>query len=316
MPWQPSFGRPAASRLESQRPRYPHWGGGKPPLQFTRRLIPQSHVPSIHTSKSYATGGISLVATMGAWSSISVRPASAASVRVRSVRLSNLSHARTADHYKSSSRGDSRSQARNLLVILGIPANLRGESWKMTMTTMKCSLAGVRPWALAISMTLMSTCALAQAVGDGASRGDMRLWSFGACERKYPRADTEEYKECMRVVGSAEAKDLRAQRLCEDSYDNDPPGIARCMSAYLATKERPATASVVTAATLSPEMTLKVKAIASAAVAQQDAAAKEVTPAEASTARAGSSLLSRVLVGALVILLLGVSGTLLLRRQA
>jgi hypothetical protein len=183
------------------------------------------------------------------------------------------------------------------------------------MMTMKCSFAGVRPWVLAISLTL-STCALAQTGGDAASRGDMRLWSFGACERKFPHADTEEYKECMRVVGSAEAKDLRAQRLCEDSYDNDPPAIDRCLSAYRATKERPASASAITATTLSPEMTLQVKAIASAAVEQEHTAAKEVAPAEASTARAGSSLLSRVLVGALAVLLLVVGGTIVLRRPA
>jgi hypothetical protein len=181
------------------------------------------------------------------------------------------------------------------------------------MTTMKCSFAGVRPWVLAISMTL-STCALAQTGGNAASRGDMRLWSFGACERKYPNADTEEYKECMRVVGSAEAKDLRAQRLCEDSYDNDPPAIDRCISA--ATKERPAPASAITATTLSPEMTLKVRAIASAAVEQEHTADKDVAPADASTARAGSSLLSRVLVGALAVLLLVVGGTIVLRRPA
>ena len=190
------------------------------------------------------------------------------------------------------------------------------------MTNAKHRSAGAWPWVLAISMAV-ATNALAQTGGATPSRADdMRLWSFGDCERKYPRADTGERKECMRVVGSAEARDVRAQRVCEDSYANDPTGIEHCTSAYRAIKDKPAQGSLVAnspaspAVTLSPEMMRKVKAIASAAVEQNSAASGEAAPADAVTSREGSSTMSLVLTGALGILLLGVGATLILRNQA
>ncbi len=185
------------------------------------------------------------------------------------------------------------------------------------MTTTKDTSAEVRRWVIAIFMVL-TICALAPTRGAGASP-DMRLWSFGDCQRKFPSADTEEYKECMRVVGSPEAKDLRAQRICEDSYANDHKGIDRCLSAHRLTKERPggvaSDASGVAGSALSPEMTLQVQAIASAAVEQRTTEVKESVSAETATPRAGSSLTSLVLVGALGILLLGIGGAVVLRRQ-
>ena len=159
---------------------------------------------------------------------------------------------------------------------------------------------------------VLTISALVQAPGAAASP-DMRLWSFGDCERKYPRADSTEYRECMRVVGSPESKDLRAQRSCEDSYANDPKGIDGCLSAYRLTKENPAPA--IAATTLSPDMTRYVQAIAAAAVEQTDTTPKEAVATESAAVRAGSSLTSLVLVGVLGILLLGVGGAVLLRRE-
>ena len=177
---------------------------------------------------------------------------------------------------------------------------------------MKSRLTGLQPFILA-TFFVLSSGALARTSGEASSQVDMRLWSFGNCERNFPRADSAEYQECLRVVGSVEAKDLRAQRSCEDSYASDQAGIDRCLSAYRRTKERspPATA----ATTLSPEMTLKVQAIASAAVEQSSTAATGSVSAVATTSPNGPSLLSRVVVGVLAILLLGVGGAFVLRRQ-
>lgn len=184
------------------------------------------------------------------------------------------------------------------------------------MATTKGTL-DLRVWSIAIlAGWIVSAAALAR---DAAASPDMRLWSFGDCERKYPRADSQEYQECMRVVGSPEAKDLRAQRSCEDSYSNDPKGLNHCVATYQQTKQRPTTTNTDT--TLSPEMTLKVQAIAAAAVEQHETTPSK-TPsaaavgAESATTRAGSSLTSLVLVGALGVLLLGVGGAVILRGQS
>src|SRR5438045_2830672 len=39
-----------------------------------------------------------------------------------------------------------------------------------------------------------------------ASDPDMRLWSFGECDTNFPYVETPEHKECVRVVGSNDAK--------------------------------------------------------------------------------------------------------------
>jgi hypothetical protein len=190
------------------------------------------------------------------------------------------------------------------------------------MPNAKHGLAGAWPWVLAISV-VAATQALGQTGANAPSRADdMRLWSFGDCERKYPRADTGERKECMRIVGSAEARDLRAQRVCEDSYGNDQAEIDRCTSAYRVSRERPAQGGSVSNATataappLSPEMMRKVKAIASAAVEQNGTAAAEAAPADPATSHEGSSTISLVLTGALAIVLLGIGATVIIRNQA
>ena len=89
----------------------------------------------------------------------------------------------------------------------------------------------------------------AAASGNGKSVGaegvtsnlpDMRLWSFGDCDNKFPFVNTDEHKECVRVVGSEEARDARAYRVCETSNARDPEEVARCKSTYKANKDRSA----------------------------------------------------------------------------
>ncbi len=74
----------------------------------------------------------------------------------------------------------------------------------------------------------------------GASAGpaslDMRLWSFGDCVKNFPYVDTPEHKECLRVVGSDEAKDARAIYFCSASHAKDPAEATRCKEAYFANK--------------------------------------------------------------------------------
>jgi len=113
-----------------------------------------------------------------------------------------------------------------------------------------------------------------------ASLPDMRLWSFGDCDNRFPYVDSAAHKECVRVVGSPEAKDARAYRFCATSYAADPAEVARCKAAYDANKTR-LTHSGTSASPgspepeqVSPEMMRKVKAITSAAVEHDRAAAQ------------------------------------------
>ena len=80
------------------------------------------------------------------------------------------------------------------------------------------------------------------AVAEGVARNlpDMRLWSFGDCDNKFPFVNSEERKECVRVVGSDEARDARAYRVCETGNARDPEEVARCKSTYKANKDRSA----------------------------------------------------------------------------
>jgi hypothetical protein len=59
------------------------------------------------------------------------------------------------------------------------------------------------------------------AEGTARNLPDMRLWSFGDCDNKFPFVNSDERKECVRVVGSEEARDARAYRVCETS-NGDP----------------------------------------------------------------------------------------------
>src|SRR5215470_3479016 len=69
---------------------------------------------------------------------------------------------------------------------------------------------------------------------------DMRLWSFGECDDKFPYVNSAEHKECVRVVGSEEARDARAFRVCETTNVRDPEEVTRCKSTYKANKDRSA----------------------------------------------------------------------------
>ena len=69
-----------------------------------------------------------------------------------------------------------------------------------------------------------------------AKRGDMRLWSFGECDRSFPNTGSAEHKDCVRVVGSDEAKDARAVHYCDVSHAKDPVEATHCKEAYFANK--------------------------------------------------------------------------------
>lgn len=104
------------------------------------------------------------------------------------------------------------------------------------------------------------------AIGD-----DMRYWSFGECDRRFPNTKSPERAQCMRTVASDEARDLRAFRMCDMSHADDPENAAQCKNAYKANRERAAQdgllANVQAApAAPSPEMLKKVRAIAAAVV--------------------------------------------------
>ncbi len=77
---------------------------------------------------------------------------------------------------------------------------------------------------------------LGGADASGASTTDMRLWSFGDCDKNFPYVDSPERKECVRVVRSDEATDARALRVCDVSHSKDPAEATRCKDAYLANK--------------------------------------------------------------------------------
>jgi len=113
---------------------------------------------------------------------------------------------------------------------------------------------------------------------------DMRLWSFGDCDRRFPYVDTDSHKECAKIVGSAEAKDARALKVCEVSLQPNLEEIERCKGAYYANKEKAArdiaaTHALATAqAAASPETIRMVKAITSAAVENKEASAVPPPP--------------------------------------
>ena len=139
--------------------------------------------------------------------------------------------------------------------------------------------------------TLVATGAIAQTTNGAAnaprSMPDMRLWSFGECANRFPYVNTDEHKECVRVVGSDEAKDARALRVCETSNPRDPAEVARCKSTYQENKQVAAQAGYVPNQAAQPkappsaEEITRVKAIAAAAVERDKAAAVAAAPAAA-----------------------------------
>ncbi len=130
--------------------------------------------------------------------------------------------------------------------------------------------------------------------GTPQSMPDMRLWSFGDCDNKYPYLTSAEHKECVRVVGSEEARDARAYRICETSNARDPEEVARCKSTYKANKDRSAQSGYVPNANgqkhAAPtvEELQRVRAIASAAVENDKAVAREAAQAAAEATAAVS----------------------------
>ncbi|HET7033554.1 MAG TPA: hypothetical protein VFJ48_10550 [Casimicrobiaceae bacterium] len=116
---------------------------------------------------------------------------------------------------------------------------------------------------------------------------DMRLWSFGECDNKFPYFNSAEHKECVRVVGSDEARDARAYRVCETSNPRDPEEVARCKSTYKANKDRSAQSGYVPNAVQqkqaapTAEDLERVRAIASVAVENDKARVREGSQAAA-----------------------------------
>jgi hypothetical protein len=197
------------------------------------------------------------------------------------------------------------------------------------MNQIKRRVAWLAPWVLALAAVL-APAAPAQASGTGAlGAEDMRLWSFGDCDRRFPYTNTDEHKECVRVVGSPEAKDARALRICAVSNAQDPAEIERCRAAYQANKEKAVrdgvvpNASAVAQTPPSAEVMRNVKAITAAAVeANRAAAGNDAAPpapveeAAPSKQPEESSVLSTVGIVFLVLALLGLVAALARRRQA
>jgi len=111
-----------------------------------------------------------------------------------------------------------------------------------------------------------------------ASADDMRLWSFGDCDRRFPYTSTPEHKECVRVVGSPEAVEARALRVCNVSHAADKEEAERCKASYRTNKAQAAQDGVVANAPATPqappseEVMRRVKAIGTAAIEPQQAA--------------------------------------------
>ena len=159
-----------------------------------------------------------------------------------------------------------------------------------------------------------------------AATEDMRLWSFGDCERRFPYVATPEHKECVRVVGSPEAVEARALRVCDVSHPSDKEEAERCKANYKANKVKAAADGVVANAPAAPqappseEVMRRVKAIGTAALEEQRATKVAtpkvgddhdyVAPHEASTWK--GTLLTVVLLAILV----GFGVNLFRRKQA
>src|SRR5689334_17781990 len=56
---------------------------------------------------------------------------------------------------------------------------------------------------------------------------DMRLFSFGDCEKRFGNGSPK-YQECTRVVASDEARQAKLDRACHESYPTDPAEYERC----------------------------------------------------------------------------------------
>ena len=199
------------------------------------------------------------------------------------------------------------------------------------MTSKMHPLSWLAPYVMAFA-ALLAADSLAQAPKPAAivaGTEDMRLWSFGDCDRRFPYVNTDTHKECVRVVGSPEARDARALRVCEVSNGADREEAERCKSAYLANKQKAAQETLAASSPAgalpppSPEVMRRVKAITTAAIEEKRAATQaeappavagpEAAPAEV---QAESSSVSTIAVVLLVAALGGLGATVVRRKQA
>lgn len=136
--------------------------------------------------------------------------------------------------------------------------------------------------ALALGLMLCANAFAQNGTVPRATTEEMRLWSFGDCDRRFPYIGTPDHQECVRIVSSPEARDARALRVCETSHPTDHAELERCKAAYRSNKEKAAreAAGVPTAdpSAASPEVMRRVKAITTAAVEEQRAAAGAAAP--------------------------------------
>jgi hypothetical protein len=202
------------------------------------------------------------------------------------------------------------------------------------MTRKMYPLSWLAPFAMALA-ALLAADVVAQApkstptvtVGPTvATTEDMRLWSFGDCDRRFPYVNTDAHKECVRVVGSPEARDARALRVCEVSNGADREEADRCKAAYHANKEKAAQETLAAsspAAALPPpsaEVMRRVKAITTAAIEEKRAAeappAVEEPEAPPVPLQGESSSVSTIAVVLLVVAVAGLGATVMRRKQA
>ena len=157
-----------------------------------------------------------------------------------------------------------------------------------------------------------------------AATEDMRLWSFGDCDRRFPYNDTPERKECVRVVGSPEAVEARALRVCDVSHSSDKEEAERCKANYKANKVKAAEDGVAANAPAAPqappsdEVMRRVKAIGTAAVEEQHAAAPSAPKVAAEYVEAveESSWTGTLMKVALLAVVVALGVNLVRRRQA
>jgi hypothetical protein len=199
----------------------------------------------------------------------------------------------------------------------------------LTTTSSNRNFAWIATSVVALALGLM-VCANAFAQSAAASLArvaaptdDMRLWSFGDCERRFPQTGTPEHKECVRVVGSPEAAEARALRICDVSHSSDKDEAERCKASYKANKVRAAADGVVANAPAAPqappseEVMRRVKAIGSAAVEDERPAKPAASkPADLETSAAPQKSTWKGALMMVVVLAVGVGlGVNLLRRR-
>jgi hypothetical protein len=204
------------------------------------------------------------------------------------------------------------------------------------MTTRTHTFFWLAPYAMALA-SLLAADALAQGskpvsavtvAATAATTEDMRLWSFGDCDRRFPYINTDAHMECVRVVGSAEARDARALRVCETSNGSDREEAERCKTAYRENKQKAAQETLAASSPAgavpppSAEVMRRVKAITSAAVEERAAvqseapAVEEPAAAQVQDQSESSSFLSTTSLVLLIVALAGIGATVMRRKQA